>query len=252
MNELAKIREMKDLELLDDEFKKEEVMKKLQEITELSKEIEVGGQTSYQNKFFVLNEVEYPDGTSGKSRQAVFEASVRVDSLKGLVFDYHKTQGELKIEKAALIRAEDHLEKSKKKNNEADTLEAEGMVLICMANIRQKELSIEGLKGRTKHLLRSINDFDTEFQKNEELCKAQGFTVHDWNNIEVEDHYWRTVNDKKIIKAKMYNLAKLSTEQGDSLPLQHKLDVGRVQQIDKELKTEAAKMGLIKVEKKTD
>jgi len=235
----AKVDEMKDLVLLNDEFKKESLMDKLKEIEDLGRELDVGGQTSYQNTNFVLNETEFPTGTSGKSRQAIFESCVRVDSLKGLVFDYHKTVGEIKIQRAKMLRAE---EKLKNADNKADKIEAEGEFEIARAELRQKELFIDGMKYKSEYLLRSINDFYQNYEKNEVECKKLGFTVHDWNKMEVEDHYWRTVNDRKVIKHEMYRLAQLSKETGDSLPLQNQMDLGRIKAIGNTLNQEIQQM----------
>jgi hypothetical protein len=232
--------EIKQLEKINEDFKKEELLGKLKEVEKLGRELAVGQQTSYQNRFFVLNDTEFPTGTSGKSRQAVFEAAVRVDSLKGLVFEYNKTIGEIKQEKANLMRAEEKL--NDPEASEADKLEAEGKIDVSKAEIRQKEIGLENMHERSKQLLRSMFDFYEEFEKNEEECKKLGFTCKDWNRLEVEDHYWRTVNDKKVLKSKMYQLAGMSKEQGDSLPLQNRLDVGRVKQLDTAVENEIKRL----------
>lgn len=231
--------EINELSKINESFKDENLLERLRKIEKLGKELEVGGQTSYQNRKFVLNEVEFPEGTSGKSRQAIFEAAVRVDSLRGLVFDYNKTIGEIKIAKAKVMKAEHDI---KNAETEWEKLQAEGEYDVSMTELRQKEQALFGMEQRSKHLLRSIHDFYEEFEINEEKCKQLGFDCHDWNKMEVEDHYWRTVNDKKIIKQKMYMLGGLSKEGGDSLPLQNNLDVRRVKMIGSAVEEEARRM----------
>lgn len=228
-----KVDEMKELALLDEEFSKEKIMNMLKELENLGREVEVGGQTSYQNLNFVLNKTEFPEGTSGNSRQAVFEGAVRVDSLKGLVFDYHKELGETKIKQAQIMRAEEKL--NNPKSTPADKLEAEGELQVAKAELRQKELALDGMKFKSKYLLRSINDFYQAYQMNEELCQKRGFSILDWNKEEVEHDYWTTVNDRKLVKHEAYRLAALSKETGDSLPLQNTLDVRRVKAISDEV-----------------
>jgi len=242
---LDRINEIDDLSFLDQEFSNDQVMDKIYKIDKLGKEIEIGGQTSYQNKYFVLNETEFPTGTIGKSRQAIFEACVRIDNLKNLVFEYHKTQGEIKIAKAKTIKTKQKLIQAKTiakqpsiktQNEEIDLLIAEGKYEIAIAKLRQKELTVDSLKSKAKHYLRCINDFYTEFEKNEKICKKQFNTsILDWNKEDVENQYWQTVNDKKLIKARLYQKSSLPKELGDGLPLQDNMNFKRIEMIDKAL-----------------
>jgi len=234
--------ETRDLTLLNDDFKKEDIMNMVTELEDLGRKIEVGGQTSYQNRNFVLNPTEFPEGTVGKSRQAVFEGAVRVDSLKGLVFDYHKTLGEIKKCKAEMMKQESIMNNTQ--SEPWEVLEAEGAWEIARAELRQKELAVEGMQHRSKHLLRSIHDFHSAFKENEEITQKRGMTVLDWNKPEVEHDYWSQVNDRKVIKQLMYQQAALSKEGGDSLPFQNQLDVGRIKSIGNEVnETMAARLG---------
>lgn len=223
------IPEIKQLKILDQVFSKEEIVNTLNDIERLGREMEVGGQTSYQNKFFVLNPVEFPEGTSGKSRQAVFESAVRVDVLKGNLFEYKKMCGEMKILNARMIRAQKKYDEAVKNGDEADILEAEGEVEILTSEIRQKELALENVQAKSKHVLRSIVDFYNEYQVNEKLCNDLGFdTAKDWNKLEVEDHYWRSVNSRKVQKAAAYAALGMNQQLGDSLPLQNNLNVQEI------------------------
>lgn len=224
-------REIRQLDILGEKFTEEEILETLETIDSISKQMEVGGQTTFQNKFFVLNPIEFPEGTSGKSRQAIFEAAVRVDVLKGHLFDYKKTQGEMKIIYARILRAKKKLTCE----DEIETLEAEGELEIAQAEYRQKEIALENLKAKSIHVLRSIYDFWGEFNINEELCKKIGFEWKDWNKLEVEEHYWTTVNDRKVQKAATYSALGMSQQLGDSLPLQNHLEVNlnRVEHVKK-------------------
>jgi len=223
------IPEIKQLQILDQVFSKEEIVNTLNDIERLGREMEVGGQTSYQNKFFVLNPVEFPEGTSGKSRQAVFESAVRVDVLKGNLFEYKKMCGEMKILNAKMIRAQKKYDEAVKSGEEADILEAEGEIEILTSEIRQKELALENVQAKSKHVLRSIVDFYNEYQVNEQLCNELGFeTSKDWNKLEVEDHYWRSVNNRKVQKAAAYAALGMNQQLGDSLPLQNNLNVQEI------------------------
>ena len=204
-----------------------EAIEILETIEKLGRELEVGGQTSYQNKFFVLNPVEFPQGTSGKSRQAIFEGAVRVDQLKGCLGDLYKTEGEIKVCQARIIRAQRKMGSA----DEADKLEGEGELIIAETELKQKEMALDGIRGRAKHMLRCVFDFYGEFVKNEVDCEKLGFTVHDWNKLEVEDHYWRSVNDMKIAKAATYAALGMNQQTGDSLPFQHNLNIGRVLEV---------------------
>jgi len=234
--------ETRDLVLLNDDFKKEDIMEMVTELEDLGRKIEVGGQTSYQNRNFVLNPTEFPEGTVGKSRQAVFEGAVRVDSLKGLVFDYHKTLGEIKKCKAEMMRQEEVMRHPD--SSPADVLEAEGAWEIARAELRQKELAVDGMQHRSKHLLRSIHDFHSAFKENEEITQKRGMGILDWNKPEVEHDYWSQVNDRKVVKQLMYQQAELSKEGGDSLPFQNQLDVGRIKAIGTEVgNATAARLG---------
>lgn len=203
----------------------EEIRETLKKIEIISRKMEVGQQTSYQNRFFVLNPVEFPEGTSGKSRQAIFEAAVRIDVLKGHLFEHKKINGEMKTIEAKLMRAKKKLNS----DDEADKLEAEGEIIIAEAEYRQKELSLEAIESKANNILRQIDDFWDEFNKNEELCMKRGFNYENWNNLEVEDDYWNTVNDRKIQKAAAYSLLGMGQQLGDSLPLQNNLDPNRVE-----------------------
>ena len=203
----------------------EEIRETLKKIEIISRKMEVGQQTSYQNRFFVLNPVEFPEGTSGKSRQAIFEAAVRIDVLKGHLFEHKKINGEMKTIEAKLMRAKKKLNS----DDEADKLEAEGEIIIAEAEYRQKELSLEAIESKANNILRQIDDFWDEFNKNEELCMKRGFNYENWNNLEVEDDYWNTVNDRKIQKAAAYSLLGMGQQLGDSLPLQNNLDPSRVE-----------------------
>lgn len=203
----------------------EEIRDTLKKIEIISRKMEVGQQTSYQNRFFVLNPVEFPEGTSGKSRQAIFEAAVRIDVLKGHLFEHKKINGEMKIIEAKLIRAKKKLES----DDEADRLEAEGEIIIAEAEYRQKELSLEAIESKAKNVIRQIDDFWDEFNKNEEICVKRGFSYENWNALEVEDDYWNTVNDRKIQKAAAYSMLGMGQQLGDSLPLQNNLDPNRVE-----------------------
>jgi len=236
------IDETRDLVLLNDDFKKKDIMGMVKELEDLGREIEVGGQTSYQNRNFVLNPTEFPEGTVGKSRQAVFEGAVRVDSLKGLVFDYYKTLGEIKQCKAQMLKQEAIMADPSKE--EWEKLEAEGAWEIARAELRQKDLAVEGMQHRSKHLLRSIHDFHSAFKENEEITEKRGMSVLDWNKPDVEHDYWSQVNDRKVVKQLMYQQADLSKEGGDSLPFQNQLDVGRVKAIENEVgNATAARLG---------
>lgn len=226
------IPEIKQLQILDQVFSKGEIIDVLNDIESLGRQMEVGGQTSYQNKFFVLNPVEFPEGTSGKSRQAIFESAVRVDVLKGNLFEYKKMLGEMKILRAKMFRAEKKLEEVTKNGDIADVMEAEGEMDILTAEIRQKELALENLQAKSKHVLRSIIDFYGEYKTNEEICNNLGFITADhWNTLEVEDHYWKTVNARKVQKAASYAALGMNQQLGDSLPLQNNLDVKEVAMI---------------------
>ena len=212
---------------LDKEFSTEEALKILDEVERLGRELEVGGQTSYQNKFFVLNPVEFPQGTSGKSRQAIFEGAVRVDQLKGSLADLYKTEGEIKVCQARILRAQ----RKMRNDDEADQLEGEGELIIAETELKQKERALEGIRSKAKHMLRCTFDFYGEFVKNEVDCEKLGFNVHDWNKLEVEDHYWRSVNDMKVAKAASYAALGMNQQTGDSLPFQHNLNIGRVLEV---------------------
>jgi len=242
-NETKDFDETRDLVLLNDDFKKEDIMGMVKELEDLGRKIEVGGQTSYQNRNFVLNPTEFPEGTVGKSRQAVFEGAVRVDSLKGLVFDYHKTLGEIKKCKAEMMKQESIMNNTQ--SEPWEVLEAEGAWEIARAELRQKELAVEGMQHRSKHLLRSIHDFHSAFKENEEITEKRGMSVLDWNKPDVEHDYWSQVNDRKVIKQLMYQQADLSKEGGDSLPFQNRLDVGRVNAIKNEVGQQAARLGYL-------
>jgi hypothetical protein len=226
------IPEIKQLQILDQAFSKTEIIDVLNDIESLGRQMEVGGQTSYQNKFFVLNPVEFPEGTSGKSRQAIFEGAVRVDVLKGNLFEYKKMLGEMKILQAKMIRANKKLVNANSTKIEEDILEAEGEMDILISETRQKELALENVQAKSKHVLRSIIDFYGEYKVNEELCNKLGFvTAENWNTLEVEDHYWKTVNSRKVQKAAAYAALGMNQQLGDSLPLQNSLDVQEVAMI---------------------
>lgn len=206
----------------------------LDEVATLAREIEVGGQTSYQNKFFVLNPVEYPDGTSGKSRQAIFEGAVRVENIKGQYLEYYKCEGEKKIAEAKILRAQSKIDSVGGKNDAesvATRLEGEGELTIAQAEFRQKELHMAGIASRAKHQLREVVDFYEEYRKNEIECAKKGFDIHDWNTMEVEDDYWRTVNQRKVEKAMNYLALGFDHQTGDSLPLQHRINVDEIAHI---------------------
>ena len=202
-----------------------EIIETLKKIELISRKMEVGQQTSYQNKFFVLNPVEFPEGTSGKSRQAIFESAVRVDVLKGHLFEHKKINGEMKIIEAKLIRAKRKMESV----DEADKIEGEGEVIIAEAEYRQKELALQSIEAKANQVLRQINDFYEEFATNEEICEKRGFNYEHWNSMEVENDYWNTVNDRKIQKAAAYSMLGMGQQLGDSLPLQNNLDPNRIE-----------------------
>lgn len=223
--ELVPTPEIDQLGQLNERLSNEDIRNTLKKIELISRKMEVGQQTSYQNKFFVLNPVEFPEGTSGKSRQAIFEAAVRVDVLKGHLFEHKKINGEMKIIEARLLRAKKKLEGG----DEADRLEAEGEIIIAEAEYRQKELSLESIEAKANQVLRQINDFYEEFIVNEELCQKRGFNYELWNTMEVENDYWNTVNDRKIQKAAAYSMLGMGQQLGDSLPLQNNLDPNRIE-----------------------
>jgi hypothetical protein len=234
--EIVVIPEIDQLGELNEKLSNEEIKNTLKEIESIAKIIEVGQQTSYQNKLFVLNPVEFPEGTSGKSRQAIFEAAVRVDVLKGHLFEHKKINGEMKIIEAKLMRSKSKLSKAKDylcqtgdTSYEADMVEAEGEIIIAEAEYRQKELSLEAIESKANQVLRQINDFYEEFNINEELCKKRGFDYSNWNQMEVENDYWNTVNDRKIQKAAAYSMLGMGQQLGDSLPLQNNLDPNRIE-----------------------
>ena len=210
---------------LNEKLANPEIITTLKNIELISRRMEVGQQTTYQNKLFVLNPVEFPEGTSGKSRQAIFESAVRIDVLKGHLFEHKKINGEMKVIEAKLIRAKRKMESK----DEADQLEAEGEIIIAEAEYRQKELSLEAIEAKANNVLRQINDFYEEFIINEEICKKRGFDYNNWNSMEVENDYWNTVNDRKIQKAAAYSMLGMGQQLGDSLPLQNNLDPNRIE-----------------------
>lgn len=214
---------------LNEKLSNEEIREKLKNIEIISRIMEVGQQTSYQNKFFVLNPIEFPTGTSGKSRQAIFEAAVRIDVLKGHLFEHKKINGEMKKIQAQLIRAN----KKRMSDDEADRLEAEGDIIIAEAELRQKELSLSSIEAKANNVLRQINDFYEEFEKNEQSCNTRGFSYKDWNSLEVENDYWNQVTDRKVKKAAAYTALGMSQQLGDSLPLQNNLNIDRIEHVKK-------------------
>jgi hypothetical protein len=226
-----------------EQFTDKQVLDTLLDIDRKGKEMEVGGQTTYQNRFFVLNPVEFPEGSSHKSRQAIFEASVRVDNLKSLLFEYKKAIAEQKIIEVKRIRKMHDIERiqedvkhldateEEKVYLELDITEAEAELDILDLEKRQKEIALENIIARSKHTLRAIYDFHGEFVDNEKLCEKRGFTYKDWNRLEVEHDAWMTINDRKVQKMVAYSRAGLTREGGDSLPLQNTLDPERIQQV---------------------
>lgn len=127
----------------------------------------------------------------------------------------------MKITKAKMLKA---MKKLNEATEEFDKLEAEGELEIAQAEYRQKEIALENLKAKSMHVLRSIYDFWGEFKTNEQLCAKLGFSWEDWNKLEVEEHYWTTVNDRKVQKAATYTALGMSQQLGDSLPLQNHLE----------------------------
>jgi len=219
--------EIKQFEYFGEQFTNKEVLDVLLKIDGIAKDMEVGGQTSYQNKFFVLNPVEFPEGTSGKSRQAAFEASVRVDNLKSLLFEYKAAMAEKKIIEARIMRAERKLQME----DPIDRLEGEGELELAELDMRKKDLSITAMMARSKHILRSVFDFYTEFENNEKICEQRGFNYRAWNKLEVEHDYWAAVNDRKVQKAMAYAKLGMSQQLGDSLPFQNSLNIERIEKV---------------------
>ena len=121
-----------------EQFSNKQVLDILQDIDTKGKELEVGGQTTYQNRFFVLNPVEFPEGSSHKSRQAVFEASVRVDNLKSLLFEYKKTIAEQKLIEIKKLKIKRKIENA---TDDLDKLEAEVELEMVEIEKRQKEIA---------------------------------------------------------------------------------------------------------------
>lgn len=217
---------VKDLALLNDELKDSTLIETLNKIESISREMSVGGMTTFQRKEFVLNPTDYPPGTVEKSRQAIFEASVRVSGIKGSVFDFHKTTGEIDKAKARLMRAQSNLKKLQEMpltdEVAADLLEAQGEERIARYDLLAKEESLAGLKARSAHQLQEVKDFYEEFQKNEVYTAAKGMSYKDWNTEKASLDYWGSVQDARIQKAMSYGAAGISQQQGDSLPFQNR------------------------------
>jgi hypothetical protein len=217
-----KEQENKDLTLLTEELKDEILMNKILEIEKLGREIRVGQMTTFQKQEFVTNETEYPIGTVERSRQAIFEASVRISNLRGGVYDFHKAQAEIKIEKAKKLRAEAKLAKAA---DEADKLEAEGEIQLAEIDIARKTNELGALKYKADAWLDDVKDFYVTFLKNETVCKEKGKSILDWNNFDAQIDYWSTVMERKIQKQLSYDLMARTQQQGDSLPFQNNTQV---------------------------
>jgi len=208
----------KDLVLLTDELKDEELMNKILEIEKLGKVLRVGSMSSFQKQEFVLNPTEFVPGTTEKSRQSIFESAVRISNLRGGVYDYHKLTAEIKIETAKKLRAEKKLSNAQ---DEADKLEAEGEIQLAEVEIQRKTNELDSLKYKADAWLDDVKDFYVEFLKNEELLKQRGKSVLDWNTHEEQVRYWSATTEAKLNKQLTYALMGRSTQEGDSLCYQN-------------------------------
>jgi hypothetical protein len=212
----------KDLTVLTDELKDETLLNKILEIEKLSREIHVGNMSSFQKQRFVLNPTEFVPGTVEKSRQSIFEASVRISNLRGGVYDFHKAQAEIKIQTAKKLRSEKKLATA---IDEADQLEAAGEISLAEIEIQRKQDELEALKYRAGAWLDDIKDFYVSFLQNEALLKERGVSVLNWNDESEQLRYWHATTEAKLNKQLAYELAGRSQQQGDSICFQNEPNI---------------------------
>jgi hypothetical protein len=212
----------KDLILLTDELKDETLLGKILDIEKLGRELGVGGMSTFQRQEFVLNPVEFVQGTTERSRQAIFEASVRISNLRGGVYDFHKANAEIKLNTAKKIRWEKKLLDA---NDVADKMEAEAEIQLLEVEIQRKTAELEALKYKADFWITEVKDFYVSFLKNEEELKKRGVSVLDWNTHAEQVRYWTETTNAKINKQLSYALMGRSQQEGDSLAMQNHTDV---------------------------